>query len=84
MSRAVISVSRAGSAGATSSPSRTHVTEPLVPTTTWPTARYVNGERIDVEDVLTTEGPVEFRISGVPIAVLMRTPGRDESLATGS
>jgi FdhD protein len=43
----------------------------------------VNGERTDGEDVLTTEGPVEFRIAGVPIAVLMRTPGRDESLATG-
>jgi FdhD protein len=43
----------------------------------------VNGVRIDGEDVLTTEGPVEFRIAGVPIAVLMRTPGRDDSLARG-
>jgi FdhD protein len=43
----------------------------------------VNGERVDGEDVLTTEGPVEFRIAGVPIAVLMRTPGRDDSLARG-
>lgn len=43
----------------------------------------MNGERTEGEDVLTTEGPVEFRIGGVPIAVLMRTPGRDESLATG-
>ncbi len=43
----------------------------------------MNGEKTEGEDVLTTEGPVEFRIGGVPIAVLMRTPGRDESLATG-
>jgi FdhD protein len=59
------------------------VTERLSPTTKWPTARFVDGQRVDGEDVLATEGPVEFRISGVPIAVLMRTPGRDESLAAG-
>ena len=59
------------------------MTEQVSPTTTWPTVRYVDGERIDGDDVLTTEGPVEFRIAGVPIAVLMRTPGRDESLAAG-
>lgn len=59
------------------------MTEPLSPTTTWPTVRYVDGKRSAVQDVLTTEGPVEFRIDGVPIAVLMRTPGRDESLAAG-
>ena len=57
--------------------------EPTSPTTTWPPARYVDGKRIDGEDVLTTEGPVEFRINGVPIAVLMRTPGNDDSLAKG-
>lgn len=59
------------------------MTEPLLPTTTWQTTRYVDGVRTEVQDVLTTEGPVEFRIDGVPIAVLMRTPGRDESLAIG-
>ena len=59
------------------------MTESLAPTTTWPTARYVDGQKFDGEDVLTTEGPVEFRIGGVPIAVLMRTPGRDDSLARG-
>ena len=32
---------------------------------------------------MTTEGPVEFRIAGVPVAVLMRTPGRDVDLANG-
>ena len=59
------------------------MTEPESPTTSWPTVRYIDGERVDVEDVLTTEGPVEYRIDGVPIAVLMRTPGRDGSLGTG-
>jgi FdhD protein len=59
------------------------VTEPQSPTTSWPTIRYAGGERVAVEDVLTTEGPVEYRIDGVPIAVLMRTPGRDESLGVG-
>ena len=57
--------------------------EPISPTTTWRTTRYVDGDASEVDDVLTTEGPVEFRIGGVPIAVLMRTPGRDESLAMG-
>lgn len=57
--------------------------ERFAPTKSWPTIRYVGGERRDVLDVLTAEGPVEFRINGVPIAVLMRTPGRDEFLARG-
>ena len=34
-------------------------------------------------DLLPTEEPVEFRLSGVPIAVLMRTPGSDDELAHG-
>lgn len=39
--------------------------------------------RIERVDLLPTEEPVEFRLSGVPIAVLMRTPGNDEELARG-
>ena len=35
------------------------------------------------DDLLPTEEPVEFRLGGVPIAVLMRTPGHDEDLARG-
>ncbi len=35
------------------------------------------------QDWLPTEEPVEFRVGGVPIAVLMRTPGHDEELARG-
>lgn len=36
-----------------------------------------------VEDAVVVEGPVEFRLSGVPVAVLMRSPGDDEVLARG-
>ena len=35
------------------------------------------------EDLLVTEAPVEFRLEGVPLAVLMRTPGHDEELGLG-
>jgi len=34
-------------------------------------------------DELVDEAPVEFRLGGVPIAVLMRTPGDDENLGLG-
>jgi FdhD protein len=36
-----------------------------------------------VDDTLVVERPVEFRLSGVPVAVLMRSPGDDEALARG-
>lgn len=36
-----------------------------------------------VDDIVVVEGPVEFRLDGVPIAVLMRSPGDDEVLARG-
>ncbi|HEX2153510.1 MAG TPA: formate dehydrogenase accessory sulfurtransferase FdhD [Acidimicrobiia bacterium] len=35
------------------------------------------------EDELAAEAPVELRLGGVPLAVLMRTPGDDEALARG-
>ncbi|MGH8912179.1 MAG: formate dehydrogenase accessory sulfurtransferase FdhD [Acidimicrobiia bacterium] len=35
------------------------------------------------EDELAAEAPVEIRLSGVPLAVLMRTPGDDVALARG-
>lgn len=35
------------------------------------------------EDELVEEEPVEFRLGGIPIAVLMRTPGEDEELGLG-
>ncbi|MEN8240263.1 MAG: formate dehydrogenase accessory sulfurtransferase FdhD [Actinomycetota bacterium] len=36
-----------------------------------------------MKDALVAESPVEFRLHGVPIAVLMRTPGNDEELGLG-
>ena len=39
--------------------------------------------RNERSDLLPTEEPVEFRLAGVPIAVLMRTPGHDAELARG-
>lgn len=37
----------------------------------------------EYDDVVVVEGPVEFRLGGVPIAVLMRSPGDDDALARG-
>ncbi|MCP3976631.1 MAG: formate dehydrogenase accessory sulfurtransferase FdhD [bacterium] len=34
-------------------------------------------------DLLVTEAPIEFRLDGVPLAVLMRTPGHDAELGLG-
>ena len=48
-----------------------------------PVVRIEAGERTERSDLLATEEPVEFRLAGVPIAVLMRTPGCDEELARG-
>lgn len=42
-----------------------------------------NGERVEQEDELAEEAPVEIRLDGVPLAVLMRTPGADQVLARG-
>jgi FdhD protein len=41
------------------------------------------GETTRNSDLLVTEAPVEFRLGGVPLAVLMRTPGHDEELGLG-
>jgi FdhD protein len=40
-------------------------------------------ERVEVEDVVAAEEPLEIRINGRPVAVTMRTPGHDEELALG-
>lgn len=45
--------------------------------------RYSSGRSETVDDVVVVEGPVEFRLSGVPIGVLMRSPGDDEALVRG-
>ena len=48
-----------------------------------PVLRVSEEGRAALSDLLPTEEPVEFRLQGVPIAVLMRTPGHDEELARG-
>lgn len=45
--------------------------------------RYAAGRSETADDVLVDEAPVEFRLGGVPIAVVMRTPGHDEELGLG-
>lgn len=40
------------------------------------------GEVLDL-DLLATEEPLEIRLGGVPLAVVMRTPGNDAELALG-
>lgn len=45
--------------------------------------RYADGSAEVVDDVLVAEAPVELRLGGVPIAVLMRTPGHDVELGLG-
>ena len=37
----------------------------------------------EVEDHVATEAPLEIRVEGKSVAVVMRTPGHDEELATG-
>jgi FdhD protein len=39
--------------------------------------------RVDTDDRLAVEEPLEIRIGGRPVAVTMRTPGHDEELAIG-
>ena len=58
--------------GATTSRSVRRVTPP--DGTEWPRV---------MQDDLVTEAPIEFRLRGVPLAVLMRTPGDDAELGLG-
>lgn len=45
--------------------------------------RLSSGGFIADEDPVIIEEPIELRLGGVPLAVLMRTPGDDEALALG-
>src|SRR5687768_18365793 len=46
--------------------------------------RYEKGEPAgETDDVLAAEEPLEIRVEGRPIAVVMRTPGYDRELAAG-
>jgi FdhD protein len=42
-----------------------------------------DGARVELNDAVTIEEPLELRVEGRPIAVLMRTPGADRELAAG-
>lgn len=45
--------------------------------------RMTDRARADDDDVVVVEEPLEIRIGGIPLAVVMRTPGHDEDLARG-
>jgi len=45
--------------------------------------KWENGKVTSCEDPVSIEEPIEVRINGVPIAVIMRTPGSDFELAAG-
>ena len=46
--------------------------------------RFAKGVRVgEVDDVLAAEVPLELRVEGRSLAVLMRTPGHDRELAAG-
>lgn len=45
--------------------------------------RHMPGNHVEACDEVALEEPLEIRLDGHPVAVLMRTPGHDEDLATG-
>jgi FdhD protein len=50
----------------------------------WPVRRHTAGRRaVTVADALAVEEPLELRVMGRSVAVVMRTPGHDTELAAG-
>ncbi len=47
------------------------------------TALTLDGRTVTRDDSLAVEAPLELRLGGKPLTVLMRTPGHDEELVTG-
>lgn len=54
--------------------------DPSVPV---PIVRVRAGRRIEASDLTAAEVPLEIRVSGLPFAVVMRTPGADRALVAG-
>ncbi len=54
-----------------------------VRTAAYPTVRIDGERRRERPDSLAVEEPLEIRVSGMPLAVTMRTPGNDFELAAG-
>jgi len=48
-----------------------------------PVLRFRSGRATEEEDPIAREEPLEIRLGGVSLAVVMRTPGHDRELATG-
>jgi FdhD protein len=45
---------------------------------------FIDGKaRVEDEDIVTREEPLEIRVNGTPVAVVMRTPGHDIELVRG-
>ena len=55
----------------------------MTDTRSLPVTRIRSGVRSRSLDAVVAEAPLEIRLGGVPLAVLMRTPGRDADLITG-
>jgi FdhD protein len=53
---------------------------PSLPVRAW---RASGGQTVERGDQVAVEEPLEIRVEGRPVAVVMRTPGHDEELATG-
>ncbi len=53
------------------------------PIETRPIVQLRGTNRRDVEDWIVVEEPLEIRVQGEPLAVIMRTPGHDIELAAG-
>ena len=48
-----------------------------------PIVRIRGGVRVEVDDDIAVEAPLEIRVGGKALTVVMRTPGHDEELARG-
>src|SRR4051794_7846017 len=48
-----------------------------------PVTRYDNGQSVTRPDTLAVEEPLEVRVDGTAVSVIMRTPGHDLDLALG-